>query len=124
MTKQRSRLPGLFNLKPIGSDHRIVTAKVKLSVRCPPRPTLKKQFCQSLPTDKNLANRIDDSISSQFDNLPEADRNYSSFVSITNNVGTDLLPQKSRPTPSSSVDVAEVVHARKATLRSTTSKPT
>lgn len=93
---------------------------IKLSLRRPHHPTSKKLFWQALTIDKNLARRIDDSNSHQYDNLPEADKDYSLFVSISINVATELLPAKPRSIPENSIDAADVVAARKATLRSAT----
>ena len=106
---------------PIGSDHRIVTAKVKLSVRRPSPSTSKKLFWQSLTYDKTLSKRIDNEIVSQFTHLPNTHQNYTTFVSIANKVGSNLLPKRERKPPSNSIDAPDVVAARKATLRSSKS---
>lgn len=51
---------------PVGSDHRIVTANVKLSVRRPKTSLKKKLFWRDLSYDLDLATRIDDTIASRF----------------------------------------------------------
>ena len=104
---------------PVGSDHRIVTATVKLSLRRPNPPVSKKLFWQALTNDPALASRIDDTISSRFDNLSEADQDYSSFVMIATKTGAELLPPKPHPPPNT-VDIDPVVSARKSTLRAST----
>ncbi|XP_066924271.1 uncharacterized protein [Clytia hemisphaerica] len=43
---------------PVGSDLRIVSVKIKLTVRRPPPTTVKKLYWQYLPRDKNLSNRV------------------------------------------------------------------
>ncbi|XP_066923743.1 uncharacterized protein [Clytia hemisphaerica] len=106
---------------PIGSDHRIVTARVKLSVRRPSPSTSKKLFWQSLTFDKTLSKRIDNEIVSQFTHLPNINQSYTTFVSIANKVGSNLLPKRERKPPSNSIDAPDVVAARKATLRSSKS---
>ena len=105
---------------PVGSDHRIVSAKIKLSVRRPPPQTMKKLYWQYLPKDKNLSNRVDNSIKTQFDNLPRNQQTYSSFVKIANKIGSQLLPKRDRSPPTNSADALNVVAARKATLRAST----
>ena len=104
---------------PVGSDHRIVTATVKLSLRRPSPQVAKKLFWQALTNDPALASRIDDTISSRFDSLSAADQDYSSFVSIATKAGSELLPPKPRQPPKT-VDINPVVSARKATLRAST----
>ena len=104
---------------PVGSDHRIVTTKIKLSVRRPNRSVKKKLFWHALCYDPALATCIDDTIASRFDNLPPVKQVYSAFVEIANQTGADLLPSKPRPTPKT-VDTDQVVSARKATLRAST----
>ena len=101
---------------PVGSDHRIVTAKVKLSVRRPKTTLKKKLFSHALSYDPALATRIDDTIASRFDNLPPVKKGYTEFVDIANQTGAELLPSKPRPAPKTA-DIDQVVSARKATLR-------
>lgn len=100
---------------PVGSDHRMITANVKLSVRGPPSPPSKKLSWQSLFSNKNLARRIENSISQQFDDLLETEKDYSNFVSISTKV-----PPKPRNIPTYSVDHVDVAAAQKTTLRSAT----
>ena len=101
---------------PFGSDHRIVTATIKLSVRCQKQPSARKLFWRALTTDPVIASQINNTIASCFIDLPPAKQDYAAFVSIANRVGSELLPSKPRPPPKS-VDTDPVVKARKATLR-------
>ena len=73
-----------------------------------------------IPKDKNLSNRVDNSIKTQFDNLPRNQQTYSSFVKIANKIGSQLLPKKDCPPPKDSADTHNVVAARKATRRAST----
>ena len=102
----------------IGSDHRMVSAKVRLSVRRPSQTSTKRLYWHYLSMNKTLSNRIDNAISSQFNNLKRTEQTYSSFVTIANKVGSNLLPERERRPPSDSSNAPEVVSARKATLRS------
>ena len=54
----------------IGSDHNIVSAKIRLSLRAPKTSPRKTLFWRALRHDKDLALSIDDSISSRFEDLP------------------------------------------------------
>ena len=108
-------------LNPVGSDHRIVTAKVKRSVRRPKTTLRKKLFWRALSYDPALATRIDDTIASRFDNLPPVKKGYTEFVDIANQTGAELLPSKPRPALKTA-DIDQVVSARKVTLRASTSQ--
>ena len=101
---------------PVGSDHRIVTATIKLSLRCQKQPATRKRFWRALTTDLVIASQVDNTIASCFNDLPPAKQDYTTFVSIANRVGSELLPSKPCPPPKS-VDTDPVVTARKATLR-------
>ena len=101
----------------IGSDHRIVTTTVRLSLRSPKQQLLKNLFWGSITTDPNLALEVDKSVTIQFESLPETQQTYTEFVSICNKIGSELLPKKSKP-KTRTVDLPSVVEARKATLRS------
>ena len=105
---------------PVGSDHRIVSAKVKLSVRRPPPQIAKKLFWQHLSKDKNLSHRLDNTISSQFDDLPRPQKNYTSYIKIANKIGSELLPDRVHLLPTNAADILAVVTALKATLRTST----
>ena len=104
---------------PVGSDHRMVTATVKFNLRRLSSPAARKLFWQALTNDKALATRIDNTVSTRFNNLSAADQDYASFVSIATKAGTELLPPKPRQ-PTKTVDIDPVVSARKATLRAST----
>ena len=109
------------SLDPVGSDHRIVTATVQLSLRRPKQPSVKKLFWRALTTDPVIASQIDNTIASRFNDLPTDKQDHTAFVSIANSVGSELLPSKPRPPPKT-VDSDPVVTARKATLRASTRK--
>lgn len=104
---------------PIGSDHRIVSATVKLSLRRPKQPVAKKLFWQALTSDSDLATRVDDTIDSRFQVLSPTKQDYTTFVSLAIQTGTDLLPPKPGRPPKT-VEMEVVVSARKATLRAST----
>jgi hypothetical protein len=104
---------------PVGSDHRIFTATIKISVRRPKPPSAKKLFWSALTTDSEIATQVDNTIASRFDDLPIVKQDYSTFLSIANSVGAELLPPKPRP-PTKTVDIDPVVSARRATLRAST----
>ena len=101
---------------PVGSDHRIVTATIKLRLHCQKQPATRKLNWRALTTDPVIASQVDNTIASCFNGLPPAKQDYTTFVSIANRVGSELLPSKPGP-PQKSVDTDPVVTARKATLR-------
>ena len=105
----------------VGSDHRIVTATVQLSLRCPKQPSVKKIVWRVLTTDLVFASQIDNTIASRFNDLPTDKQDYTTFVSIANRVGSELLPSKPRP-PLKTVDTDPVVTACKATLHASMRK--
>ena len=105
----------------VGSDHRMVTASVKLSVRRPALPKKKHLFWKALALDKKLATNVGSTISERFNNLSPDDQVYSNFVDIANDVGTKLLPKRPQR-PTQTVDCEPVVTARKATLRASTQR--
>ena len=67
---------------------------------------------QQFTTDPVIAFQI----ASCFNDLPTDKQDYTTFVSIANSVGSELLPSKPHP-PLKTVDTDPVVTARKATLR-------
>ena len=95
----------------VGSDHRIVTASIQLSLRRPKARNSKKLFWRALTTDPELASQVENSITSRFNDLPSEKQDYSTFVSIANTVGTEFLPEKPKP-PVKTVDTEPVVTAR------------
>ena len=99
----------------IGSDHRMVS-KVRLSVRRPQTST-NRLYWHYLSINKTLSNRIDNAIYFQYNNIQRAKQSYSSFVTIANKVGSDLLSERERSPPSYSSNAPAVVSARKANLR-------
>ena len=101
---------------PVGSDHHIVTATIKLSLHRQKQPATRKLFWRALTTDLVIASQVDNTIASCFNDLPPAKQDHTTFVSIADGVGSELLPSKPRPPPKS-VDTDPVVTARKATLR-------
>ena len=84
----------------IGSDHNIVSAKIRLSLRAPKTSPRKTLFWRALRHDKDLALSIDDSISSRFEDLPIIEQTYTSFVAICNEVGREKLPSRPKRAPS------------------------
>ena len=62
-----------------------------------------------------IASQVDNTIASCFNDLPPAKQDYTTFISIANRVGSELLPSKPHPPPKS-VDTDPIVTARKATL--------
>ena len=84
----------------IGSNHNIVSAKIRLSLRAPKTSPRKTLFWQALRHDKDLALSIDDSISSRFEDLPIIEQTYTSFVAICNEVGREKLPSRPKRAPS------------------------
>ena len=106
---------------PVGSDHRMVTATVKLSVRRPALPKKKHLYWKALSLDKDLATKVGSTISERFNSLSPSEQVYSTFVAVATDVGTKLLPKRP-PRPTETVDIVPVVTARKATLRASTQK--
>ena len=106
---------------PVGSDHRMVTATAKLSVRCPALPNKKHLYWKALSLDKDLATKVGSTISELFNSLSPSEQVYSTFVAVATDVGTKLLPNRP-PRPTETVDIEPVVAARKATLRASTQK--
>ena len=102
---------------PIGSDHRIVTTTVRLSLRSPKQQTLKNLFWRAITTDSNLASEVDNLVTTQFEALPENEWSYTNFLTVCNKIGSDLLPKRPK-TSTRSINAPSVVEARKATLRS------
>ena len=79
---------------PIGSDHRIVSAFVKLSLRVPKPARTKKLYWQALTTDQQLSKSIDNELCKRFDELSNENQSYKSFVKVACDIGTELLPPK------------------------------
>eukprot|EP00058_Branchiostoma_floridae_P025263 XP_002610753.1 hypothetical protein BRAFLDRAFT_91539 [Branchiostoma floridae] len=104
---------------PIGSDHRMVSTKIRLSVRKPKTMSCTKLYWRALREDHELASTIDDDIAHTYANLPDQQKSYSSFVEICNKVGSKRLPRKP-PRDPDPVDTIQVSIARRATLRSST----
>jgi len=104
---------------PIGSDHRIISTKIRLSVRVPKILPRKKLCWRAVRDDPELADSIDSTISHSFSRLPEVQRTYSEFVRICNKVGKEKLPRKP-PREPQPVDCPNVTADRRATLRSAT----
>lgn len=96
-----------FNL--VGSDHRIVSAKVKLSVRRPPPQIAKKLNWQYLSKNKNLSQRFDNTISSQLDNQPRLQKNYTPLIKTANKIGSEHLPGQERLPPGNAADTPAVI---------------
>ena len=103
----------------IGSDHNIVSAKIRLSLRAPKTMPSKNLFWKALRFDKQLADLVDESISSRFNALPIAKQSYSSFVTICNEVGREKLPSRPKRT-SPIIDHNDMKSARADTLRAPT----
>jgi len=104
---------------PVGSDHRIVSASIKLSLRSRKVSQPKKMYWRALSLDSELATRIDNTISARFESLPIVDQDYTSFVSISNKVGAELLPPKPR-SKAKTVDLAPMALVRNATIQAST----
>ena len=104
---------------PIGGDHRIVSTKIRLSLRTPKVLTRKRLFWRAVNDDPNLASAVENSITDTFNALPDSNKTYSSFVKVCNKIGKELLPPKPPCSPAT-VDSVEVSIARKATLAATT----
>lgn len=102
---------------PVGSDHRIVSTKIRLSLRVTKAATRKQLYWRAVNDDPNLASIIDGSIEVIFSSLPESEKNYTRFVKVCNKIGNEMLPSKPSFDPVT-VDNVEVTSARKATLRS------
>ncbi|KAI8482843.1 hypothetical protein Bbelb_393780 [Branchiostoma belcheri] len=106
-------------MREVGSDHRIVTATVKLSLRVSKNTASKKLFWSAVTKNKQLASKIEDTVKSRYENLPLSEQNYTSFVNIAHKTGKELLPRKPRRAQDTR-DADPVVTARKATLRAST----
>ena len=102
---------------PVGSDHRIVSTNIRLSLRVTKVATRKKLYWCAVNDDPFLASIVDDSIEDNFSSLPESERNYTKFVEVCNRIGNEMLPSKPSRDPAT-VDNVEVSSARTATLRS------
>ena len=105
---------------PVGSDHRIVSAFVKLSLRSPKISRPKKLYWHSLTIqNQQLSDDVDNEVCGRFSNLPSDEQTYTSFVKIANDVGTELLPSKPKPMTLTR-DLPQVELARKATVEAST----
>ena len=79
---------------PVGSDHRIVSASVKLSLRAPKNTKPRKLNWQALSGNQQLASVIDESVCVQYDSLPVEEKIYTTFVKIANNIGPNFFPKE------------------------------
>ena len=95
----------------VGCDHRIVSAKICLSVRTPKVISQTKLYWRAIRDDQVLANT--------FENLPDPQKTYAEFVRICIQVGNEILPPKP-PRDPDTVYSKQVSSARRATLRSST----
>lgn len=79
---------------PIGSDHRILCARFKLSLRVANRKPLKRLNWNGLSRNPELQNTINDEIYNAWNSSENKD--YSNIVRICHEVGTRSLPPKKR----------------------------
>ena len=102
----------------VGSDHRVVVAQVRISLRKPKRLERKvKHDWSLLRTDKVLAERYSVEISNRFSALQvvedDIDTIYGKFLNANNEVAEDLLPKlKKRVAKSELCNNPKVARAR------------
>ena len=65
----------------------MVTATVKLCLRCPALPKKKKLRWKALSLDKELATKVGSTISESFNSLSPPEQDYSTFVSVATDAG-------------------------------------
>jgi len=85
----------------IGSDHRIVSSKICLSLRASKRPApkpMKKIDWKNVVADKDLSSLYSISVKNRFDALTSSDDDnnltYSNLVKSVEEVALEMLPQK------------------------------
>ena len=103
----------------IGGDHNIVTANIKLSLRSRRKPVKRFLYWRALAKDNDLAKRVDELITTNFESLSDTKKTYTSFAKICNEIGLANLPSRPpqcRPT----VENAAMITARKNTVKATT----
>ena len=101
---------------PIGSDHKMVSTKVKLSLRTTKATPRNRLNWAAILSDQTLANQIDDAIISEFNSTNPTNQTYSTFSAIATAVGKRMLPPKQH-CPPKSVDNISLISKRKATVQ-------
>ena len=80
---------------PIGSDHRIVCAKLRLSVRAKKHSSKPRLNWDAITTNQDVASRIENQISSDWEVLERTQTNsYKDYVDICNKAGSVILPPR------------------------------
>ena len=99
---------------PVGSDHRIVSTTIKLSLRKPKTNPSKRLNWQALRNDETLGSRIGSSILNKFNSLPNNSQNYTEFLKVADQEGLKLLPERTKRTSSSDNDY--IINLRKESV--------
>ena len=98
---------------PVGSDHRIVSTTIKLSLRQQKSSRSKRLNWQALRNDENLRSLIGTSIINKYKELPVESQNYSEFLRLSNQEGLKLLPKRNKK-PSLSDDDTLTNHRKES----------
>ena len=105
---------------PIGSDHRVVTVKCKLSLRSTRQVPKKNLNWKAITKDDDLAKRVESQICDKWESVDEENQSYTKFVEICNKAGEELLPSKKKSSISTPLSVLpSVAMAREEVLQST-----
>ena len=103
----------------IGSDHRIVTARMKLSLRCERAPPRRKPYDWGvLRSDKALQQRYTVQVQNRYAELcAEAENDdvtstYKNLITANNEAATKLIPTKTRSKRKVTSDDPRIINAR------------
>ena len=100
---------------PVGSDHRMVSMHIKLSLRITKINSSKRLYWAELAKNTELAKKIVDKISEEFGKLSPDLQSYKSFVKTADSVGSKHLPSNPKP-EMSTADHADVTSTRSASI--------
>ena len=101
---------------PIGSDHRIVCAKIRLSMQPKKNTNGSRLHCDIVSTNPCRASQIENQIFTEWDILERNQSStYQDFVDIWNKVGSTILPPR-KPVKIRVQGTAEINAARDAVL--------
>ena len=99
-----------------GSDHRLLTARIKLSLRMSKAPPKKPSYDYSVLRNPNLQHEYTVSVRNRYEELVTGNENatekYGKFIEANAETAEQLLPRKKRTKPSIILNDQRIVEAR------------
>ena len=78
---------------PIGSEHRFVCAKLRLSMKAKKHPSKPRLNWDTITTNQDVASRVENQISTDWEALERTHINsYKDYVDRCNKAGSAILP--------------------------------